>query len=67
MVTLRELLGTKALVVDHTCPSGKTPYDTKRAAAAHVRRMPGHRTLMHPYRCDFCDCWHLGHRRGAVL
>jgi hypothetical protein len=67
MVTLRELLGSKAPVVVANCPTGKTPYASKREATAHLRRMHGHRTPMHAYCCGFCRAWHLGHRRGAVL
>jgi hypothetical protein len=67
MVTLKELLGSKAPAVLWNCPTGKSPYASKRAARDHLRRMRGLRTPMRPFRCSFCDCYHLGHRRGAVL
>lgn len=67
MITMRDLLGAKALTVERTCPTGKAPYPTKAAARTHLRRMHGHRTVMRAFRCGFCNQYHVGHRRGAVL
>jgi hypothetical protein len=50
-----------------TCPSGKTIYASKADAQAITRHM-NHENLgdpMRPYRCAWCQHWHLGHRRGA--
>ena len=52
------------------CATGKTCFDSKAIALASTRGMDtkkGRRTSMKPFRCAFCEKWHVGHRRGAVL
>jgi hypothetical protein len=49
------------------CATGKTVYYSKADARAALRRMdPTERTRRNTFRCGFCACWHLGHRRGAI-
>jgi hypothetical protein len=71
--TLRELLGDKAPVIRLECPSGKTTYRTKDEAFTALEQMAHRNTVyenrsrrqreMAPYRCGFCEYFHLGHRR----
>ena len=49
------------------CPTGKTPFNTKREArkvSGQANR--GQRTNMTVFRCGYCAKYHLGHRRGAI-
>lgn len=49
------------------CPTGKIPYASK-AKARQASRLANtvQRNAMHSYRCDLCDHYHLGHRRGQI-
>jgi len=62
-----DIVGQRPEVATYRCPSGKTVFPSKQAARQAVRGMHGHRTRMEPFRCGFCDKYHLGHRRGAVI
>lgn len=49
--------------------AGKQPHATEQAARFHSRELyesgrakPG---TLNVYRCAFCGCYHVGHRRGA--
>jgi hypothetical protein len=62
-----ELLGDRP-----PCPTGKRSFATKRAAQQAWPKIRAddaadRRTAMHPYRCGYCERFHLGHRRGAIL
>lgn len=52
-----------------TCPTtGKRSWGSKKAAKREARRFD---RTMHPYWCDHCHWWHLGHlapniRRGQI-
>jgi len=66
--TLRQLLGTKALVVIDECPTGKRPFTTKADADQALRRInPTQRARMHFFRCGYCERYHIGHPRGRQL
>lgn len=48
---------------------GKHPHATDQAARFHSRELyaagrakPG---TLNTWRCAFCGCWHVGHRRGT--
>jgi hypothetical protein len=49
------------------CPSGKTPFYSKQEARMARRKILdlGTVTDMRPYRCSYCQLWHLGHKRGT--
>lgn len=55
-----------ALPVDR-CPTGKVSFRTKAEARRALQSQHGHHTKMKPFRCGFCERYHLGHRRGAIL
>lgn len=48
--------------VERSC-SSKIPYATRREARARVRGGRNQDGTLRPYRCQFCDEWHLGHGR----
>ena len=53
------------LVAQFICPTGKQPFATKAAAQAALKKInPSQRHNMKSFRCNFCDQYHLGHRRG---
>ena len=43
--------------------TSKAVYLTRREAVSSTRRGHGTDGALHPYRCRYCDGWHLGHRR----
>jgi hypothetical protein len=49
------------------CPTGKVVFVTKADAQAALGRMAAHRTNMRAFRCAWCEKFHVGHRRGAIL
>lgn len=65
--TMADLLGAKAVVVVKECSTGKTMYATKVAAQQALAQLPAERerTHQHAYRCQFCERYHFGHRRGG--
>ena len=64
MFKLRDFWPTE-LVNPFICPTGKTPYRTKREAEAALKQINQHqRRTMHSFRCGYCEQYHLGHRRG---
>lgn len=47
---------------------GKMMFPSKADATKWVKRINTvHRTPMTPYRCPYCDHWHLGHGKGKVF
>lgn len=49
------------------CSTGKRAWSTRKGAKtamATYKRQGG--DAMSPYRCDECDCWHMGHLPQAV-
>jgi len=47
-----------------SCPAtGKRAYLTRRAAKRAIRDLD---SSMHPYPCDHCGFWHMGHLPKAV-
>ena len=53
---------------DFVCPTGKKPFATKDDAyyvARHTNKRE--RNRMRVFRCGFCEHYHLGHNRGAIL
>ena len=53
-----------------SCPSGKKPHFTARAACGHLRRLVcaehAGRGRMDVYLCLLCDRWHVGHAPDAA-
>lgn len=50
------------------CPAhpDKVRYRSKKLAKQALSRIGvSNRGLIHPYRCDGCDHWHIGHKRGS--
>jgi hypothetical protein len=72
---LRDILGANTvdvlrdtLGVDRQCPTGKTAFMSKAEADRALRLInPTQRTTIQRYRCDYCEQFHLGHRRGIIL
>ena len=72
--TLSDILGASTvdalrdtLGVVHQCPTGKTAFTSKAEADRALRRInPTQRTTMTRFRCDYCERYHLGHRRGNI-
>ncbi len=44
---------------DRSC-TGKHRYTTRKGAKARVHRVPKLKGLR-PYKCAYCEFWHLGH------
>lgn len=42
------------------CGSKERFFSFERARKVAKRMWRAHRTLVHPYHCRFCRCWHLG-------
>lgn len=40
-----------------TCPTGKTTYQSEKAARKDAKK--NHRWQLYPYRCNLCHNWHL--------
>lgn len=60
-VEYRMLINRDLPLVERGCTS-KVVFDSRREArhiAQHDRNSNGQ---LHPYRCRYCDRWHLGHR-----
>lgn len=52
------------------CPTGKRAYATRGEAKQQAERTNMGRdriSALRPFRCGFCEYYHLGHRRGRVL
>lgn len=51
------------------CKTGKTCFNSKAEATSSLSAMRrrGRPASMTPFRCTWCEKWHLGHRRGRVL
>lgn len=50
------------------CPSGKVAFRSKALARAAERKIaPDGPSRRGVYRCDWCDFYHIGHERGALL
>lgn len=65
---LGELLGSEEIHVRLECATGKTPFDSRQDANRALKRLPrSGPTRMTVFRCGYCEKYHLGHRRGAVL
>jgi hypothetical protein len=67
--TLRQIVGAKVaddLTPVSNCPTGKTAYASKREARLALIGLNRKQTRMKHYRCQFCENYHLGHRRGLV-
>jgi hypothetical protein len=62
-------------VTEARCPTGKRPYDERiqaeRAAALITVCAPlpkgGEKLPVNTYQCQYCGCWHWGHRRRDDL
>lgn len=64
---MREVVKLPATIADMLvpqCPTGKTGFKTKREAQHSVRGINRQQQgAMSAFRCHYCDCYHLGHRR----
>ena len=58
----RQFINRDLPMRDRGCTS-KAVYVSRQEAKSFVRRR-GYAGL-HPYRCRWCDGWHLGHRRAT--
>lgn len=50
------------------CPTGKQAHASRKSAKQHasrIRRTNGEH--LRPYRCPYCELWHVGHLPGAVI
>lgn len=50
------------------CWSGKIVYETRKAAINALKRSHNGGNGLRPYRCPYCESWHLGHppaKKGA--
>ena len=69
--TLLDIVGRLPVAVEDKlvpqCPTGKVGYRRKADARAEVSRINRelHHT-MHPFRCGYCEQYHLGHSRGRA-
>ena len=62
---MRDLISNPDRFDVYQCKTNKTGFDTKKDAQAALRLInPTIRHTMRSYRCDWCDRYHLGHRRG---
>ena len=61
-VVYRTLVNRELPLVERACTSkaGFVSRAEARALLRHGRHVDG---SMDPYRCRFCELWHLGHRR----
>lgn len=52
---------------DAAC-KGKARYVTRKQAKSAAKKVAMHHGIkgLHPYKCEFCGCIHLGHRPGAA-
>lgn len=54
------------MVNPFVCPTGKKAYPTKAAARKALQLINiTQRRNMRAFRCNYCDQYHLGHRRGS--
>lgn len=57
-------------MLEGACPTGKRDFERKRAVKRARMKQLGHGGTdgsLQPYRCPYCDQWHLGHRRKPRL
>lgn len=62
---LAEIVNLPAsLEAPEVCPTGKTAFATKAEAQKEAKRINRiQRGVMRAFRCDYCERYHLGHRR----
>jgi hypothetical protein len=64
-IDYRQFINRDLPLLERGCTS-KAAFGSRREARSlvrHVRRSDGQ---LHPYRCQNCGSWHLGHRRGSL-
>ncbi|HEX6475067.1 MAG TPA: hypothetical protein VF114_08300 [Candidatus Limnocylindria bacterium] len=59
----RQYINRNLPVQERGCTS-KAVYVSRREAKSIARHGRRGYAGLHPYRCRWCDGWHLGHRRG---
>jgi hypothetical protein len=52
-------------LVERGCES-KARYTSRREARTYANRGAHRDGNVHPYHCEWCDGWHLGHRKRAA-
>jgi hypothetical protein len=62
LVDYRQLVNRDLPPQERGCTS-KAVYVSRREAMSRVRHGRSVGSGLHPYRCQWCDGWHLGHRR----
>jgi hypothetical protein len=71
MIKLGDLINQRELqklaLPTWRCTTGKVCFESKQAARQAMHGHKGHRTQMRVFRCGYCEKWHLGHKRGAIL
>ncbi len=60
VIPYRQLINRNLPLVDRGCTS-KALYITRREAKSEARHGRHQDGSLHPYRCRYCDWWHLGH------
>jgi hypothetical protein len=58
----RELINRDLPLMDRGCTS-KGVFISRREARSMGRHGRSQDGALHPYRCRYCEGWHLGHRR----
>ncbi len=63
-VAYRDLIDRRLPRVERGCTS-KSAFVSRREASTIARHGRHRDGSLKPYRCRFCELWHLGHRRDA--
>ena len=53
------------IVMETGCPSGKRGYHTRKDAKKFIKAQHNDIKDLHPYDCQHCAYWHLGHKIPA--
>lgn len=64
-IPYRQFINRDLPPVERGCTS-KAVYISRREARSTSRHGRGQDGSLRPYRCRFCDGWHLGHPRRAA-
>jgi hypothetical protein len=62
MADIREFVNRSLPRFERGCAT-KARFDSRRDANSMARHGHHQDGSSKPYRCEFCGCWHLGHKR----
>ncbi|HVA85094.1 MAG TPA: hypothetical protein VNF73_02125 [Candidatus Saccharimonadales bacterium] len=65
LVDYRLFINRDLPLVERGCGS-KARYESRREARSYANHGVRRDGSLHPYHCEWCGGWHLGHRRRAA-